>query len=149
MANHVHKKSPIKSPHLVPASGRMVLRRANLNELVQEVAGLLPQHLNETICVKMELAPECLSVMADKTGIGEVVMNLVKNAAEAMPRGGTLTVTRSLSVLKHVGIRYQAVPVASCPLRIQGLEWIRSQWRGCLNLILRGRRGAGGDWVCR
>ena len=96
MANHVHKKSPIKSPHLVPASGRMVLRRANLNELVQEVAGLLPQHLNETIRVKMELAPECLSVMADKTGIGEVVMNLVKNAAEAMPRGGMLTVSTKL-----------------------------------------------------
>jgi signal transduction histidine kinase len=113
VAIHAQKKSPTKSHHLVPISGRMLLRKANLNEIVQEVAGLLPQHLNEAIHVKMELAPERLPIMVDKTGMGEVVMNLVKNAVEAMPCGGMLTMSTSLvssQAQRHL------LPVGSCAL---------------------------------
>ena len=113
MANNVQKQSLIKSPSPFPVNSRMLLRETNLNEIVQAVAGLLPQHLDEDIQVKMELAPERLSIMADQAGIGEVVMKLVKNAAEAMPYGGILTINTNL--VSSQANRH-TLPVGSCAL---------------------------------
>lgn len=113
MANNVRRKCLIKNPPTFPISTRMLFKEVNLNEIVQAVAGLFAQHLNENIRVKMELAPERLSIMADKTRMGAAVMNLVKNAAEAMPDGGTLTISTKL-VSSQTDRRSSAV--GSCAL---------------------------------
>jgi len=68
----------------------------NLNTLVEtyrkspEHRGLLASHPN--VVVEVELADDLLNVMGSPIHLGKTVMNLVSNAAEAMPEGGKLRI---------------------------------------------------------
>jgi nitrogen fixation/metabolism regulation signal transduction histidine kinase len=62
----------------------------NLNDTVKSVVELYSSSPN--IQVKTNLAPGLPEVQADRDQMRSVVANLVKNAIEAMPAGGTLTV---------------------------------------------------------
>jgi signal transduction histidine kinase len=66
----------------------------NLNGIVEEL-GLLVRHKlrNQNIRFVQKLDPGLPSVMADATQIEQAFLNLILNAAEAMPDGGELTVT--------------------------------------------------------
>lgn len=65
----------------------------NLNELIEEL-GLLVRHKlrNQNIHFVHKLDPQLPSVMADATQLEQAFLNLILNAAEAMPASGTLTV---------------------------------------------------------
>jgi nitrogen fixation/metabolism regulation signal transduction histidine kinase len=65
------------------------------NEAIRSVLGLYASSF-ENIEITTEYAANLPSVMADDDQIRRVLENLVKNALEAMPRGGRLTVTTSL-----------------------------------------------------
>ena len=65
----------------------------NLNALVERLAKMCRHLVGEHIAVVTELDRELRSVMADAGQLEQVVMNLVVNARDAMPRGGTLTIT--------------------------------------------------------
>ena len=71
-------------PELVPV---------NLNELVDEL-GLLVRHklANQNIRLVRQLQPDLPVVMGDAPQLEQVFLNLILNAAGAMPDGGTLTV---------------------------------------------------------
>ena len=71
-------------PRLVPL---------NLNELVDEL-GLLVRHklANQNIRLVRQLQPDLPVVMGDSTQLEQAFLNLILNAAEAMPEGGTLTI---------------------------------------------------------
>jgi signal transduction histidine kinase len=71
-------------PRLVPL---------NLNELVDEL-GLLVRHklANQNIRLVRQLQPDLPVVLGDATQLEQVFLNLILNAAEAMPEGGTLTI---------------------------------------------------------
>ena len=65
----------------------------NLNELVEEL-GLLVRHklANQNIEVQRRLQPDLPAVMGDAPQLEQALLNLILNAAEAMPGGGTLTI---------------------------------------------------------
>jgi len=69
------------------------LAPVNLNELVDEL-GLLVRHklANQNIRLIRQLQPDLPVVMGDATQLEQVFLNLILNAAEAMPDGGTLTI---------------------------------------------------------
>ena len=67
-------------------------RVLDLNALVTQVAELLPPVLGEDIKLSMDLDPELGRVKADSAQLEQVIMSLVFNAREAMPRGGELTI---------------------------------------------------------
>jgi len=69
------------------------LAPVNLNELVDEL-GLLVRHklANQNIRLVRQLRPDLPVVMGDATQLEQVFLNLILNAAEAMPEGGTLTI---------------------------------------------------------
>lgn len=71
-----------------PAQRRVV----NLAALVREQVALYRRLLPENIRVEVEVPADGLNVEVEPTQLGQVLANLVVNARDAMPEGGTLTV---------------------------------------------------------
>jgi signal transduction histidine kinase len=69
------------------------LAPVNLNELVDEL-GLLVRHKlnNQNIKLVRQLQENLPNVMGDAPQLEQAFLNLILNAAEAMPEGGTLTI---------------------------------------------------------
>jgi signal transduction histidine kinase len=69
------------------------LAPVNLNELVDEL-GLLVRHklANQNVRLVRDLQPDLPPVMGDAPQLEQAFLNLILNAAEAMPDGGTLTI---------------------------------------------------------
>lgn len=66
-------------------------QRLDLNGVVTALASLLQRTLPENITLDTCLAPHLGAVIADRTQIEQVVLNLIVNARDAMAVGGTLT----------------------------------------------------------
>jgi PAS domain S-box-containing protein len=64
----------------------------DLNTLVNGTITMLRRLIGEHITLATNLSPALGPVMADRTQIEQVVINLVVNARDAMPRGGTLSI---------------------------------------------------------
>ncbi|HKC55006.1 MAG TPA: response regulator [Vicinamibacterales bacterium] len=68
----------------------------DLNELVNAVLPMLRRLLFENIDVVLSLQPNAAKIKIDATQLEQILINLVVNARDAMPRGGRLTIgTRS------------------------------------------------------
>jgi signal transduction histidine kinase/CheY-like chemotaxis protein len=70
----------------------------NLNQIVEHVIALtqarwsdIPRERGKVIDVRTELAPDLPSVMGSESELRDGLVNLVLNAVDAMPDGGTLT----------------------------------------------------------
>ena len=71
----------------------------NLNGAVDELAKMLKRLIGEHISLTTELAPGIWKVKGDFGTIEQVIMNLVINARDAMPKGGTISIrTRNAEV---------------------------------------------------
>ena len=62
-----------------------------ISSFLSELRGLLVRMIPEDISVELQLEPDAGVVEIDPTQLEQVVMNLVVNARDAMPRGGLLT----------------------------------------------------------
>src|ERR1017187_7543140 len=67
-------------------------RRINLNELIVNLNKMLQRLIGEDIQLVTQTAPDLGPVRADPGQIEQVLLNLVVNARDAMPEGGTLTI---------------------------------------------------------
>uniref|UniRef100_Q021T1 histidine kinase n=1 Tax=Solibacter usitatus (strain Ellin6076) TaxID=234267 RepID=Q021T1_SOLUE len=65
-------------------------RALDLNALVRESQGMLERLLGEDVRLAVSLDPAASAIRADRGQMHQVLMNLVVNAREAMPEGGTL-----------------------------------------------------------
>jgi two-component system, cell cycle sensor histidine kinase and response regulator CckA len=63
-----------------------------LNEVVEEVAGMLGRLIEENVELEIDLDEDDLAVLADRGGIEQVLLNLAVNARDAMPHGGRLSI---------------------------------------------------------
>jgi signal transduction histidine kinase len=80
--------------------------KLNLNQLLNDLALLIRHKLrNQQIDFVRRLAPELPEVMADGTQLAQAFLNLTLNAVEAMPQGGTLTITTRAVTLPRRGRR--------------------------------------------
>jgi signal transduction histidine kinase len=72
------------------------LAPVNLNELIDEL-GLLVRHklANQNVKWVRDLTPDLPLVMGDAPQLEQALLNLILNAAEAMPAGGTLAIRSS------------------------------------------------------
>ena len=76
-----------------------------LRHLVKDLIEVLKETLPKTITVKYNVAPELATVSGDPTQIHQVLMNLAVNARDAMPDGGTLTMTANNVTLDETDAR--------------------------------------------
>jgi PAS domain S-box-containing protein len=71
------------------------LRMLDLNPIVAEDERMLRQLIGNNIALKMELEPSLGLIRTDAGYMHQVLLNLVVNARDAMPRGGTLSIALS------------------------------------------------------
>ncbi len=62
--------------------------------VVQDIVDVLQERLEKReIQFEMDLEADCPNVLADRDQMGQVLLNLIVNAIQAMPRGGTLSLS--------------------------------------------------------
>jgi signal transduction histidine kinase len=84
------------------------LAPVNLNQLIAEL-GLLVRHKlkNQNIQWVTNLKADLPLILGDSTQLEQVFLNLILNAAEAMPKGGKLTISSSANRAQFVAVQVQ------------------------------------------
>lgn len=79
----------------------------DLNGVVQDVCKILERVLGEDIRIATELSANLSAIRADRGQIEQLLMNLATNARDAMPVGGTFTIsTESMEIGPHNATLY-------------------------------------------
>jgi PAS domain S-box-containing protein len=92
-------------------------RQVNLNEIIENLEGLLLKLIGQEIELQIDAAPSLWDVKADPGQIEQVLMNLASNARDAMPEGGRLTIATANEDLRPDG--------SSTPLGIEPGRFVR------------------------
>ncbi len=116
----------------------------NLNETVSAVGKLLLKVLGEDISLNLKFSQKEIVVLADSGQIDQVIMNLATNARDAMPDGGTLTISTELVTIdeafqKTHGSGERAAMHCS-PLRTPDMAWMKQREKESLSHFLRQKR---------
>ncbi len=73
------------------------LRPVQLNDEIEDFESILRQAVGDRLTLRVDLAPDLGVVQADPVQIEQVLLNLVVNARDAMPEGGSIDIlTRNL-----------------------------------------------------
>ena len=100
----------------------------NLNDAVTDMNKMLRRLIGEDIQFSAKLATDVKRVKADPGQIEQVLVNLVVNARDAMPRGGSLTIETANAELsreyasRHVGVSAGAYVVLAVSDTGTGME---------------------------
>jgi len=89
------------------------LRQVDLVDRITEVVGLARSTVGSRTEIRTNIARDLPSVECDEEQIKQVVLNLLMNAAQAMPEGGSITVTafrEGSEVALSVGDEGEGVP---------------------------------------
>ena len=99
-------------------SQRMQLAPVDLEKLLGGMSGLLEQSVGPAIVVQIDLQPEARCVLSDANQLELALLNLAVNARDAMPGGGTLTISTrfvtGMDVRPLPRRRYVEIRVADC-----------------------------------
>lgn len=94
----------------------LTLVPTDLNAVVLDTAELLgPALLDRNINIQVQLAPDLPSINGDSIQLEQVIANLVMNAMDAMPAGGTITIT---TAIREPGIDPHPAPGSSVVLTV-------------------------------
>jgi signal transduction histidine kinase/ActR/RegA family two-component response regulator len=127
---------------------QLTLTPVLLNRMVDQVADLtrarwsdMPQQRGVVIELRRELAGDLPAVMAVESEIREALINLVFNAVDAMPEGGTLT----LCTRRIEGTEENPRPQAEVQVADTGVGMDEDTRRRCLEpfFTTKGERGTG------
>jgi two-component system, cell cycle sensor histidine kinase and response regulator CckA len=97
---------------LLAFSRRQVLQPKilDLNEVITNLDKMLRRLIGEDFIMITSLCPELAVVKADPGQIEQVIMNLVINARDAMPQGGTLTIeTQNVHLNRAYTSRHKSI----------------------------------------
>jgi len=132
-----------------PRERQMTMSAVDLNALVQQVVELtrarwsdMPQERGIVIRLHCDLAPNLPPVQGAESEIRDALTNLVLNAVDAMPGGGTLTIRSSIGPVQHDDARLQRLSLEIVDTGMGMSEAVRSR---CLEpfFTTKGERGTG------
>jgi two-component system cell cycle sensor histidine kinase/response regulator CckA len=88
------RRASVLTRQLLAFSRQQVLETVplDLNKLITDMTGMLRRLIGEHIEVALALAPRLPLTLSDRGQLEQVVMNLLVNARDAMPAGGTVTI---------------------------------------------------------
>jgi signal transduction histidine kinase/CheY-like chemotaxis protein len=88
------------------------MQTINLNNLLENLTKMLVRMIGENIKIRMHLDPSAGNLMADPGQIEQIIMNLVINARDAMPDGGSITIETQEFALdeEYCNIHAEVVP---------------------------------------
>jgi PAS domain S-box-containing protein len=86
----------------------------NLNTVIRNMETMLPRMLGEDIALETPCAEDISAVEGDTGMIEQVILNLAVNARDAMPRGGKLVISTSMT---NIDENYAAAHTGSRPGR--------------------------------
>jgi PAS domain S-box-containing protein len=81
----------------------------DVNALITEMTGMFSRLIGEHITVSLALAPNLPLALADRGQVEQVVMNLVVNARDAMPDGGSVIIETTDVDLENSSFHHEAV----------------------------------------
>ncbi|HTL00932.1 MAG TPA: response regulator, partial [Vicinamibacterales bacterium] len=83
---------------LLAFSRKQTLRVAAMepNAIITDMGNMLQRLIGVDIDIRFELAPGLPPILADRVQMEQVVMNLVMNARDAMPKGGVITIATTV-----------------------------------------------------
>jgi two-component system cell cycle sensor histidine kinase/response regulator CckA len=90
-----------------------------LGEVIGELAQMLRRLVGEGITLNVERDPDLWSVHADEAQLGNAIINLVVNARDAMPSGGTVTIRTANETVSHASALGTAIMPAGDYVRIE------------------------------
>lgn len=93
------RRATVLTRKLLTFSRKQVIqtRPLNLNAVLIDFGKMLPRLLGEDITLNTQYAKRLPAIKADDGMIEQVVMNLAVNARDAMPKGGRLTITTTVT----------------------------------------------------
>jgi len=93
LEEHIRRGAQVTRQLLLFSRREMVkLERLDLEEVVTATARLLRRLLRENVLLQVEQTGDPIPVLADRSQVEQVVVNLALNGADAMPTGGRLLV---------------------------------------------------------
>ncbi|MFZ5994824.1 MAG: PAS domain S-box protein [Thermodesulfobacteriota bacterium] len=85
--------------------GKYQVRKANCNQIIEEVVGLLSRTIDKSISIETHLASDLAPILADMVQIQQVILNICINARDAMPQGGRLILETANVTLDEIYAR--------------------------------------------
>lgn len=79
--------------------GKIVSTAIDLNEIVQSTLSIAERTIDKSVRLVPNLLREQLTIIGDPTQLQNALLNLMLNARDAMPDGGTVTITTKRAVL--------------------------------------------------
>ncbi|MBW4050105.1 MAG: response regulator [Proteobacteria bacterium] len=135
-----------------PQESQAALVRIDLDSLIRGVLELtqarwrdLPQERGAVIELRTELANPPAVVMGAENEIRDALTNLIFNAADAMPEGGTLTLRTTAAMRSSRDGAAEAVEVVCLEVSDSGIGMSEETRRRCLEpfFTTKGERGTG------
>jgi two-component system cell cycle sensor histidine kinase/response regulator CckA len=90
-----------------------------LGDVIGELAQMLRRLVGEGVTLTVEREPELWAVHADEAQLGNAIINLVVNARDAMPSGGTVTIRTANQTVGNASTLGTAIMPAGDYVRIE------------------------------
>ena len=130
---------------------QLVLARISLNEMVKQAVELtrprwsdIPQERGIVVTLEPELAPDLPDIMGAEGEIRDALTNLIFNAVDAMPDGGTITI-RTSSAANETAAPGELTMAVHLAVSDTGIGMDEQTRRRCLEpfYTTKGERGTG------